>query len=282
MAGESDWSRHEVELCVDEYLHMLTLQLNGQTFNKRARANALSERLDRRNRTAVEFKHCNISAVMTELGYPLVQGYKPRANYQRLLIEVIEDALQANDAVQAAAQAAVQRPAIPIDIAFDGKIWVSAPESSGRPARGGLEQRTFDPMRRDYIAQESRNRSLGLAGEVLVVELESRRLYEAGKKTLSERVEHVSQTQGDGLGFDVLSFDDDGRERLIEVKTTAFGRYTPFYVTRNELARSEADSPSFHLYRVFEFRDSPKLFDLPGAIGSNCRLDAATYLARVG
>ncbi|MCF3936980.1 DUF3883 domain-containing protein [Gordonia tangerina] len=282
MAGEKDWSRREVELCVAEYLHMLTLQLNGQNFNKRARSVALAEKLNQRSRTAVEFKHCNISAVMTELGYPLVQGYKPRSNYQRLLIEVLEEQLSSNSAVQDAAQAAVQRPATPTDFVFDQKIWVPAPEHSEGRESAVAEHGIFSPMRRDFLAQESRNRSLGLAGETLVVDLEVRRLYEAGKKSLSERVEHVSQTLGDGLGYDVLSFDDDGRERLIEVKTTAFGRYTPFYVTRNELARSEEDAPTYHLYRVFDFRENPKVFDLPGAIGSNCRLDAATYLARVG
>jgi hypothetical protein len=61
----------------------------------------------------------------------------------------------------------------------------------------------------------------------------------------------VSQSIGDGLGFDVISFDDiDGSERLIEVKTTGLGKYFPFYVTANELRCSEDVVQRFHLYRV--------------------------------
>jgi len=85
-------------------------------------------------------------------------------------------------------------------------------------------------------------------------------------KVLAERVEHVADTQGDGPSFDVLSFEESGRERLIEVKTTAFGKLTPFYVSRNELARSRADADLYQIYRVFGFRDRPKLFSVPGAI----------------
>ncbi len=100
------------------------------------------------------------------------------------------------------------------------------------------------------------------------LELDWRQLNDA----LSER---------NGLGFDVLSFDEDGRERLIEVKTTAFGQLTPFYVSRNELVRSEKDGESFHLYRLFGFRNKPKLFDLPGPISGRCHLQPVSYLARL-
>ena len=88
-------------------------------------------------------------------------------------------------------------------------------------------------------------------------------------------------TGGDGLGYDVLSFEEDGRERLIEVKTTAFGQLTPFYVSRNELVRSEADADHYRLYRIFDFRDRPRLFELPGTISARCELEAVSYLARL-
>ena len=78
---------------------------------------------------------------------------------------------------------------------------------------------------------------------------------------LANRVEHVSDIRGDGLGYDVLSFEASGAERFIEVKTTVFGAVTPFYVSRNELAFSEEKDDQFVLARVHEFRSAPKFFD---------------------
>jgi len=122
---------------------------------------------------------------------------------------------------------------------------------------------------------------LGRAGELFVMELETRRFHAAGQKLLAGRVEHVGTSRGDGLGYDVLSYETDSRERLIEVKTTAFGILTPFHVSRNELARSEAETNQHRLYRIFDFRARPRLFELPGVIAPHCHLDAATYVAHV-
>lgn len=281
MATGEDWSRLEVEACVADYLRMLTQELNGQRYNKTEYARSLMQKLDGRSRQSIEFKHCNISAVMLALGYPNIGGYKPRGNYQALLVEVIEEQVQTNAALQEAAQAAVQRPASEIAVADSASVWVPPPKPVGIRETPPAYAPRFSPARRDYLAQEARNRSLGRAGEVFIAELEARRLHAAGKKRLSARVEHIAATQGDGLGFDVLSFEEDGRNRLIEVKTTSFGELTPFYVSRTELARSEADAAQYHLYRLFDFRDKPRLFSLPGAISGNCTLDPVSYLARV-
>jgi hypothetical protein len=137
----------------------------------------------------------------------------------------------------------------------------------------------FAAIKRDYLALESRNRSLGDAGERFVIEYEIQRLFALGKKALADQVEQVSATQGDGLGFDILSFEASGEERLIEVKTTAFARETPFHLTRTELACSK-HRENFHLYRVFEFRKSPKMFQLPGLISKHCHLDPVNFVAK--
>ena len=280
MAQGENWSRLEVEACVADYLSMLTLELNGQRYNKAEHARSLLQRLDGRSHGSLEFKHSNISAVLLALGYPYIDGYKPRGNYQALLLDVAEAQLQTCSALQEAAQAAVLRPAVASLV--EGDIRVPVPRVARVGEMPALYSTGFSPVKRDYLAQEARNRSLGRAGELLVLELESRRLHAVGKRVLSERVEHVAATQGDGLGFDVLSFEEDGRERLIEVKTTAFGELTPFYVSRNELARSESDAESYRLYRLFNFRRRARLFELPGAIRASCALEPVSFLARVG
>src|SRR5690606_2879860 len=111
MADRIDWTREEVEACVADYLRMLTLELNGQRYNKTEHANGLTKLLDGRSRASIEFKHANISAVMIALGYPYIDGYKPRGNFQALLLEVVEEQAGKNISLQEAVQAAVSRPA---------------------------------------------------------------------------------------------------------------------------------------------------------------------------
>ena len=282
MATGEDWSRLEVESCVAVYLQMLTLELNDQRFVKAKHIQSLMSRLDGRSKGSVEYKFRNISAVLEDLGWPPLSGFRSLANYQLLLLEVVEAHLQINRALQEAVQAAVERPATVMPIEDPSTVRVSIPKVAERVRESPPTYAPrFSPAKRDYLAQEGRNRSLGRAGEEFVLEFEARRLHELGKKALSERVEHVAMTQGDGLGFDVLSFEADGRERLIEVKTTAFGELTPFFVSRNELARSERDAERYRLYRLFDFRTRPRLFDLPGPIAGHCQLDPISYLAHL-
>ncbi|WP_253659818.1 DUF3883 domain-containing protein [Williamsia maris] len=281
MAEGSVWARWEVDVCVDEYFTILTLQMNGQSFNKSHRAKTLAHKLDGRSEKSVKNKYSNISAVMTMLGYPTVDGYSPRFNYQRILADAIRTRLMLDSALHESVLAAVQRPTVRADIVYNADLWIEAPTlHAPRDSRAEV-QADFAPVRRDYLALEAQNQLLGKAGEEYVVELEMNRLRGEGRIDLSECVEHVATTQGDGLGYDVLSFDRAGREKLIEVKTTAFNKYTPFYVTKNEVKRSERDAANYHIYRLFDFRTQPRIYSVRGAISENFELNATTFLARI-
>ena len=275
-----DWSREEVEAIVADYLTMLTLEMAGQDFNKTAHRKSLQVKLSGRSDASIEFKHCNISAAMIDLGFPYIRGYQPRSNYQMLLGEIAEQQVSGAESLDQVALAAVQQPAsTPLQTDFK-KVKTAAPSKSDQ--RSLNEPRNpfaFKAVKRDYLEREARNRSLGLAGEEFIVLFEHWRLIELGQHRLADKVEHVSNSQGDGLGYDVLSFESDGKERLIEVKTTTFGRETPFFVSRGELALSQGARDQFHLYRLFEFRKAPRLFDLPGALDQHCVLDPVSYRA---
>ena len=140
----------------------------------------------------------------------------------------------------------------------------------------------FSAVKRDYLEREAQNQSLGLAGEEFIVKFEHWRLNALGQPRLADKVDHASKTKGDGLGYDVLSFESDGKERFIEVKTTTFGRATPFFISRRELALSQRAKEQFHLYRLFEFRHAPRLFELKGALDQHCVVDPITYRASFG
>ena len=276
-----DWSREEVEAIVADYLQMLTLELAGQNFNKTEHRRQLQDKLNGRSDASIEFKHSNISAAMLDLGFPYIRGYQPRSNYQALLAIVAEQQVSGKTILDQAALAAVQQPAVvPTQTDFR-KVKSDAPKKQHR-ATETLHPLIFRAVKRDYLEREAKNRSLGLAGEEFVVQFEHWRLLELGQQRLADKVEHVSQSKGDGLGYDVLSFESDGKERLIEVKTTTFGRETPFFVSQGELALSKTSTNQFHLYRLFKFRKSPRLFDLPGSLDLNCLLDPVTYKASFG
>jgi hypothetical protein len=74
--------------------------------------------------------------------------------------------------------------------------------------------------------------------------------------------------------IDILSFDEDGTERPIEVKATSsenlqFG----FYLTDNELKKSK-ELPNFHIYFVFQATGkSPKVFPLRNPVLENGNFD---------
>ena len=50
--------------------------------------------------------------------------------------------------------------------------------------------------------------------------------------------------------------------------------------TRNELAFSKEHKDAFHLYRLFEFRKQPKMFDLPDSVERHCMLHPVTFVGR--
>jgi hypothetical protein len=86
---ENDWSCDEVEATVADYFDMLHHELAGARVNKSEHNERLRDVLQRRSKGSVEFKHANISAVLTLHGYPYIDGYKPRSNFQALLEQVV-------------------------------------------------------------------------------------------------------------------------------------------------------------------------------------------------
>lgn len=261
---------------------MLLHEMRHEDFNKAERNRALQKLLPSRSRGSIEFKHANISAVMIELGYPYVDGYKPRSNFQGLLREVVERHVYSKPELAKAVAAVVERPAArPGGITDLLAIQVAPPT----PVRKRMDTLGEDPprvriaTRRNYLELEVRNQSLGKAGEELALEFEHERLWRAGHKDLADRIEHVSDSKGDGLGFDILSFETDGRERLVEVKTTRFGAMTPFFASKNEVETSDERAAEYHVYRLFDFGRSTRLFMLQGSIHRTCELEPVQFRA---
>jgi hypothetical protein len=279
-----DWSQEEVEATVADYFSMLDKELRGQDFNKTEHRHHLSAILNNRSDGAIERKHQNISAVLRDLDFPFVNGYKPLGNYQQMLFSVVYNRLENTQTLVSYIKQEIESPVKMLD--FDDILarLVNPPSVSRLDSRALKSNESSKQFRTglDYLAQEAKNQSLGLAGEEFVIKFEQARLAKARQERLASKIEHVSKTKGDNAGYDILSFEESGQERLIEVKTTAYGSLTPFYVTRNEFELSVKEDPRYYLYRTFNFRRDPKLFTKNGALVKSFNLEPVEYLARVG
>lgn len=130
----------------------------------------------------------------------------------------------------------------------------------------------------DYIEEAKSQKELGDAGEEFVYQLERAKVkkYKLGK---DKKVRMVSKLDGDGLGYDILSYDKKGNPIYIEVKTTTGSENGSIFITANELEMSEKHSEQYYLYRVYDFdmaKMEGKLSIRKGSLKPLC-ISAQTY-----
>jgi hypothetical protein len=143
---------------------------------------------------------------------------------------------------------------------------------------------TFDYQgeldRRQRSASEQER--IGLKGERYIVDEEKERLRGSGKMDLATKVRLVSADPG--LGYDVLSFELDGEEIHIEVKTTSRSREgdVGFYLSDYEKSVAEEDQ-YWRIYRVWEIDVAPEVEDLGNLIAhpkSEWTVETSTWKVR--
>ncbi|EFB3735487.1 DUF3883 domain-containing protein, partial [Escherichia coli] len=246
-----DWSEEEVLATVEDYFDMLRAEAAGEPYHKSEHNQALRQLLNGRSKSSVELKHQNISAVLDALGLPYINGYKPRGNSQLLLRKSVHAYVLEHQQTVGALVDALEEVKLPGDKTYRAALVEPPAREVLVRTPASLRQRL--PRKFDYAARDEANRKLGRAGEQWVIGYEQQRLTELGHPELFQRLDWVSDTQGDGAGFDILSFEEDAHERFIEVKTTNGGVGSSFLVSHNELEFSKEAGDQFHLYRVFQF-----------------------------
>lgn len=91
----------------------------------------------------------------------------------------------------------------------------------------------------------------------------------------------MSRLQGDGLGYDISSINDDGSPRYIEVKTTSGDFNQPFYMSKNERHFFEEYEDSAFIYRVYNFNRETRRGDVriisQSELFSNFNFDTITW-----
>jgi hypothetical protein len=149
----------------------------------------------------------------------------------------------------------------------------------------GLPTYEFRAALVDYEARDRRRRGLGKTGERLVVEYEQRILAEHGRPDLASKVEPVCWTVGDGLGYDIRSFDKTGEEVHIEVKTTIGPADTPFYMSASEVQYAKTSAAKYRIYRLYNCtgrQNAVPFFVLENPFATNqLHLTPASYRVRL-
>ncbi|PRA00196.1 hypothetical protein CQ017_03965 [Arthrobacter sp. MYb224] len=283
VTGE-DWTSYEVDLVVSRYLSLYVRAAKGENFSKAQVYRDLAGVLKVRSADSVALKMSNISSVMLGLGWPNLPGMGPLPNIQHVLVDHVSRAIKEYNGLdnldEAAIRLVTRTPASgPLEIVLASQI------PKMLRLGGAFSTDLARGIRRDYVELEARNSSLGLAGELAVLDFEEKRLSALGARKLANKIEHVSVIRGDGLGYDIHSFEVDGRDKLIEVKTTTGSGVIPFYVSSNELKFSREFPEYFCLSRVFDFpttvtgRKKVQLYELNGSLSDTCDLHPESYKA---
>lgn len=261
------WTLAEAEAIVARYFAMFADQAAG-AYRRGPHLEAARVALPDRNDSAISRKLSNISAILHAMDLPILDGFGHLPNSQALLTAVVVDWLEGQPAVFDTP------PLAPIPVL--GLALETPPPTGTVLAEVGSQRRA---SKVDFAARDARNRALGKAGEAWALEALKAELQAAGRADLAAKVDWVSDRLGDGLGYDIASFDLDGRPLRVEVKATNGGLAAPFVLSANELAASRDDPGSFVLMRVYALSSEPRYYRLRGDLEEVCHLRPATFTA---
>tara|TARA_R110002124_G_scaffold12197_14_gene58184 strand:+ start:11681 stop:13006 length:1326 start_codon:yes stop_codon:yes gene_type:complete len=273
------WDWLECEAIVHDYFDMLNKEIAGEEFVKAEYYRNLLPKLNNRNRGSVESKHRNISAIMIELGQPYIRGLTPMSNYQKQLKQVVLAYLAGHQTELEELVVAATGPVLDEPYQID---WAMVLDSELPEKISSIREsnRQYLARKLNYAERERNNRALGERGESFVIEYERFRLNQADRPDLAREIEWSSSVHGDGLGYDVRSFDPSrDKELFIEVKTTNSGKYFPFFISTNEVEFSKEKANNYSLYRVYDFKQKARIYQLNGAVDQYVHLHPQSYKA---
>jgi len=115
----------------------------------------------------------------------------------------------------------------------------------------------------DFEKENKKNKRLGEHGELVVLNAERDSLRKMDKAGLADRIRQISK-ENTSAGYDILSFEEDGRNKYIEVKSTnnSPSSQANFLITINECEKAKK-LKNFYIYIVFDVRSkNPKIWRL--------------------
>lgn len=121
-----------------------------------------------------------------------------------------------------------------------------------------MDKSNFIARKVDYLELNKIKYYRGVIAEELVYKHEQQRLKEEGQEELANAVKWISKELGDGLGYDIKSFqkfEDEYQEIFIEVKGSSEDESQPFDITLNEYNLAKEKQRNYKIYRVVKLKD---------------------------
>lgn len=106
----------------------------------------------------------------------------------------------------------------------------------------------------DFLKLNEIKKQIGDIGEQIVLLYEQQRLINSNKAELAKKIEHSSAIKGDGLGYDLISYEVSGDKIYIEVKATRQNTSGNFYLSKKEKQVAQdlyEKGEKYKIYRVF-------------------------------
>jgi hypothetical protein len=141
----------------------------------------------------------------------------------------------------------------------EGELTLTAPPSY-KPRKGTSTSKFRARKVKDYSLIDARNKKLGDAGELLVLEFERKELIKNGRKDLAEKVRTI---------------------KYVEVKTTKGSSSSSFFMSSNEINFAKQHEENYYLFRVYEYdfaTNSGKFFVVNNSIDETLDLTPTQFL----
>ncbi len=278
--ASDDWTDQQNDAIVADYFVMLRADEAGQPYNKAEHNRRLLQTIGR-SRGSIEYKHQNISAVLKGLGETWIPGYKPAYNFQIPLVDAVARWLATHPTwLGSEARLQTANTSSSAMLREMPTLWIGPPPTlANAPPPDESEKMEAIARRFDVAGRDARNRLLGRAGEECILLHERSSLIAAGRDDLARSIRWTSDQDGNGAGYDIASFDIDGRTRLIEVKTTNGWERTPFHISRNELSVANDRRQEWCLVRLWNFAREPRAFEMRPPIDAHVSLMPTSFQA---
>nr|WP_256466417.1 DUF3883 domain-containing protein [Bradyrhizobium sp. 153] len=113
----------------------------------------------------------------------------------------------------------------------------------------------------------------------MVFRFEFDRLCRAGRRDLAKAMDWPADRGEDHRGYDIRSFESDGEESLLEIKTTNGHARTRFWLSRTQYEVAAQNPSTYRIRRVFHFRNGAEMFDIKPPLAAALWLIPDKYAA---